>query len=154
MTWTSTASAPMRKPAAAILFLVLAAACVSPTGAERSGCGPDRRDAELVVTQTRVVNERPLPIDCMHGIANRRIRVGFTLAGGPDCHVLHRVDLVESADAVEVTLIGGTLDDPAAGACPAGDRMAVTEVDLAAPLDDRILLDGADESRALPSADD
>jgi hypothetical protein len=152
VTSTSTASAPMRKPAA-ILVLVLATACVSPTGAERSGCGPDRRDAELVVTQTRVVNERPITIDCMHGIANRRIRVGFTLAGGPDCHVLHRVDLVESADAVEVTLIGGTLDDPAAGACPTGDRIAVTEVDLAAPLDDRILLDGADGAGA-PAADD
>ena len=153
MTSTSTASAPMRRPAV-ILVLVLATACVSPTGVERSGCGPDRRDAELVVTQTGIVNERPIPIDCMHGIANRRIRVGFTMAGGPDCHILHRVDLVESADAVEVTLIGGTLDDPTAGACPAGDRIAVTEVDLAAPLNDRILLDGADEAGALPSADD
>ena len=106
------------------------------------------------MTQPAGANERPIPIDCMHGIANHRIRIGFTLPGGPDCHVLRRVELVESADAVEVTLIGATLEDPTAGACAPGDRMAVTEVDLAAPLADRILLDGADEAGALPSADD
>jgi hypothetical protein len=152
VTSTSTASPPMRR--AATVVLVLVTACAIPAGAERSGCGPDRRDAELVVTQTGGANERPIPIDCMHGIANRRIRVGFTLPGGPDCHVLHRVELVEAADAVEVTLIGATADDPAAGACPTGGRIAVTEVDLAAPLGDRVLLDGADEAGALPSADD
>jgi hypothetical protein len=107
-----------------------------------------------VVTRPAGANERPIPIDCMHRIANRRIRVGFTLPGGPDCHVLRRVELVESADAVEVTLIGATLDDPNAGACPTGDRIAVTEIDLAAPIDDRVLLDGGDEAGALPSADD
>jgi hypothetical protein len=141
----------MRRAAAVVLIL---AACANPAGAERSGCGPDRRDAELVVTQPGGVNERPIPIDCMHGIANRRIRVGFTMPGGPDCHVLHRVELVESADAVEVTLIGATVDDPTAGACPTGSWIAVTEVDLAAPLEDRVLLDGADEAGALPSAGD
>jgi hypothetical protein len=131
----------MRK--AALLLAVLVTACASPAGAERSGCGPDRRDAEVVVTQPAGVDERPIPIDCMHGISLRRIRVGFTLPAGPDCHVLARVELVESADAVEVTLIGATLDDPLAGACPPEARIAVTEVDLAAPLDDRVLLDGA-----------
>jgi hypothetical protein len=140
--------------ALAIALVLFATACAGPAGAERSGCGPDRRDAELVVTQPVGVNQRPIPIDCMHGIGSSRIRVGFTLPAGPDCHVLHRVELVESADAVEVTLIGATLDDPAAGACPSVAQIAVTEVDLAAPLDDRILLDGADTAGALPSAGD
>ena len=131
----------MRRAAAAAAVL-LVAGCAGPTGAERSGCGPERRDAELVVTQPSGVDEQPIPIDCMHRIANRRIRIGFTLPGGPDCHILRRVDLSESADAVAVTLIGAVNDDPAAGACPDEPRMAVTEVDLAAPLDDRVLLDG------------
>ena len=139
---------------AATVVLVLVAACASPAGAERSGCGPDRRDAEVVVTQQDGVNEQPIPIDCMHRIANRRIRVGFTLPRGPDCRILRRVQLVESADAVQVTLIGATVEDPVAGACPTEDRIAVTEVDLAAPLADRVLLDGADPGGALPSADD
>ena len=129
-----------RASLAAIVLLV--AGCAGPTGAERSGCGPDRRDAELVVTQPVVGREQPIPIDCMHRIGNRRIRIGFTLPGGPDCHVLRRVELAESADAVVVTIIGAIHDDPAAGACPEEPRMAVTEADLAAPLDDRVLLDG------------
>jgi hypothetical protein len=126
----------------ALAVLVLLVACATPIGEPRSGCGPDRRDAEFVVTQPEGVNERPIPIDCMHGISSRRIRVGFTLPGGPDCHALRRVELVESADAVEVTVIAATVDDPEAGACPTEDRIAVTEVDLAARLDDRVLLDG------------
>ena len=133
----------MRRAAAAAVVL-LVVGCASPAGAERSGCGPDRRDAELVVTQPAGASEQPIAIDCMHRVANRRIRVGFTLPGGPDCHVLRRVELAESADAVAVTLIGAVNDDPAAGACPDEPRMAVTEVDLAAPVDDRVLLDGAD----------
>ena len=132
----------MRRAAAAAAVL-LVAGCAGLTGAERSGCGPDRRDAEVVVTQAAGADGEPIPIDCMHRIANRRIRVGFTLPAGPDCHVLRRVELAESADAVSVTLIGGVNDDPAAGACPDEPRMAVTEVDLAAPLDERVLLDGS-----------
>jgi hypothetical protein len=84
-----------------------------------------------------------MPIDCMHEIANRRVRVGFTLPAGPECHVLHRVDLVESADAVAITLVGTVNDDPSAGACPSTERIAVTEIDLAAPIGDRTLLDGS-----------
>ena len=132
----------MRRVGAAALMLLIVG-CASPTGTERSGCGPDRRDAELVVTQPGGSSERPIPVDCMHRIADRRVRVGFTLPGGPDCHLLSRVELVESADAVAITVIGAVDDDPAAGACPDDARIAVTEIDLAAPLDDRVLLDGS-----------
>jgi hypothetical protein len=131
----------MRSALVAILFL---AACGAPSGAERSGCGPDRRDAEVVVTRPGGIRERPIAIDCMHEVSVRRIRVGFTLPGGPDCLQLSRVELAESADSVAVFLIGAVNDDPAAGACPDDATMAVTEVDLAAPVDDRVLLDGSD----------
>jgi hypothetical protein len=127
----------------ALVALLLLTACGTPTGEERPGCGPDRRDATVVVTQPGTVNERPIAIDCMHDIGVRRIRVGFTLPGGPDCYRLSRVELVESADAVAVTLIGGVADDPAAGACPDEPTLAVTEIDLAAPFADRALLDGS-----------
>ncbi len=89
------------------------------------------------------VDEMSLPIECIEEIQNRRVRLGFTLPAGPQCHVLHRAELVESADAVSITLIGAINDDPNAGACPEGSRMVITEVDLAAPVDDRLVLDGS-----------
>lgn len=126
-----------------MLALLVLAGCASPSGVEVAGCGPDFQTATVVVTQPGGVNERPIPIDCMHEIEVRRIRIGFTLPGGPDCIQLTRVELSESADAVAVTLIGAINDDPAAGACPDEGTTAMTEVDLAAQVDDRVLLDGS-----------
>ena len=88
------------------------------------------------------VQEEPLAIACIEQIANRRLRLGFMLPGGHSCHVLSRVEVLESADAVSVTLIGAVNDDPNAGACPDEARMVVTEVDLASPVDERRILDG------------
>jgi len=132
----------MRSALVAILVL---AACGTPGGAERSGCGLDWRGATVVVTALAGGEERPIPIECMHDIGVRRIRIGFTLPGGADCLQLRRVVLAESADAVAVTLIGAVNDDPAAGACPDEGTLAVTEVDLAAPVDDRVLLDASSQ---------
>ena len=133
----------MRRAAAAVLALARAAGCGTSSGVEPSGCGPDWSEAEFAVTQPGGADERPIAIDCMHQVTIRRIRVGFTLPPGPDCHMLARVELAESASAVAVTLIGAVNDDPAAGACPELPRMVITEVDLAAPLDHRALIDGA-----------
>jgi hypothetical protein len=132
----------MRKAALAALALLLAA-CANPSGAERPGCGPDRRDAELVVTRAGGTGPRPVPIDCMHQVSNRRVRVGFTMPAGPTCHHFDRVEIVESADAVAITLFVAVNDDPNAGACAAEPLVVVTEIDLAAPVDDRVLLDGS-----------
>jgi hypothetical protein len=135
----------MRSALVAVLVL---AACATPVGEDRTGCGADWLDAEPVAASARGTGEQPLPIECMHQIANRRVRVGFLLPAGPTCHLLKRVELVESADAVSITLVGAVDDDPAAGACPEEPRRVVTEMDLAAPIDDRVLLDGSslDES--------
>lgn len=123
--------------------LLLLAACVAPIGAQRTGCNADWLDAPAVVARPGGVGERPIPTDCIGQIENRRLRVGFFLPAGPDCHVLQRVDVVESADAVLLTLIVAVNDDPSAGACPEERQRVVTEIDLAAPVDDRALLDGA-----------
>lgn len=130
----------MRRAVCAALLL---AACAMPVGEDRSGCGPEWLDVEPVVTSARGADERPVPIGCMHEIANRRVRVGFTLPAGPSCHLLRRVELLESADAVSITLVAAIDDDPAAGACPEEPRRVVTEIDLAAPIGDRTLLDGS-----------
>lgn len=129
----------------AVAFTLLLTACGSPSGVERRGCLTDEiRDAEVVVTRPGGVDERPIPIDCMHDISMRRVRIGFTLPGGPECYQLSRVEVEETADAVTITLIGAVNDDPAAGACPEEPRRAVTDVDVAAPIEQRILLDGSE----------
>ena len=127
----------------AVIAALILAACAAPVGADRSGCGPEWLDVEPVVTSARGAEERPVPIDCMHQIANRRVRVGFTLPAGPRCYLLRRVELLESADAVSITLFATVDDDPAAGACPEEPRRVATEIDLAAPIGDRTLLDGS-----------
>ncbi len=134
----------MRRAVLSALFLL--SACAVPAGEERTGCGAEWRGLEAVAAAARGVDEGPLPIECIQPIENRRVRVGFVLPGGPSCHLLGRVELVESADAVSITLIGAVDDDPAAGACPDEPRQVVTEIDLAAPVDDRALLDGSTAS--------
>ena len=131
----------MRRAAIAVLLVV--SACAVPAGEERGGCGAAWLDVAAAVATPSGVDERSVAIDCIDQIANRRVRVGFTLPAGPSCHLLQRVELFESADAVSITLIAAVDDDPAVGACPEGPRRAVTEIDLAAPIGDRILLDGS-----------
>jgi hypothetical protein len=97
----------------------------------------------LVVTQAGGSDVRAIPIDCMHQISDRRLRVGFTMPAGPACHHFDHVEIVESADAVAITLYVAVNEDPNAGACADAPRVVVTEIDLAAPVDDRVLLDGS-----------
>ncbi len=125
-----------------IIPLLVLAGCASPSGAERNGCNAEWLEVPSVAAQVGGSQEQALPIDCMQQIANRRLRLGFVLPAGPSCHVLGRVELTESADAVSVALFSAVNDDPNAGACPEEPQMVVTEIDLAAPVDDRRLLDG------------
>lgn len=133
----------MRKTTAACLALALAA-CAAPSGTERFGCNAEWLDAPAVIVRGGGIEERPLPIECIEPIGPRRIRIGFLLPPGPTCHLLARVELVESADAASITLIGAVSDDPNAGACPDEARQVVTEVDLQARIDNRTLLDGSE----------
>jgi len=126
-----------------VALLVVLNACATPSGEERRGCNASWLDASPVAATGGGVDEMSRPIECIEEIQNRRLRLGFTLPAGPQCHVLHRVEVVESADAVSITLIGAVNDDPNAGACPEGNRMVITELDLAAPVDDRLVLDGS-----------
>ena len=75
-TSTSTASAPMRRAAVAAAapcrMLRRRSARTDPAAA-RSGWMSSRWSPSA-----RGADEQPLPIDCMHQIANRRVRVGFT----------------------------------------------------------------------------
>jgi len=126
-----------------VAVLLVLGACAAPSGDERRGCNAEWLDAPAVAATGTGVETDALEIACIERVANRRLQLGFTLPGGPDCHVLRRIELLESADAVSITLIGAVNDDPNTGACPEEPRMVVTEMDLAAPVADRVLLDGS-----------
>ena len=129
----------------ALALLVGLAGCAAPAGAEREVCAAEWLDVAPVVARGDGVDERPLPIECMRKVAIRRVEVGFSLPAGPQCWLLQRVELVESADAVSIRLIGAINDDPNAGSCSDEPRRAQTEVDLQAPVGGRVLLDGFGE---------
>ena len=126
-----------------IIPLLILAACASPSGVERHGCNAEWLEAPSVTAEVGGSREQVLPIDCIQEIANRRLRLGFVLPAGPSCHVLGRVELTESADAISITLFETVDEDPNAGACPEEPQMVVTEIDLASPVGDRRLLDGS-----------
>lgn len=131
-------------PAAVLLVLVGLVGCSAPSGAERPGCDAEWLELEAAIAHGAGGAERAVPMECVSSIGPRRVRVGFVVPPGPDCLELSRIELVESADAASITLFLARNDDPNAGSCPPERRLAVTELDLQAPIDDRVLLDGAD----------
>jgi hypothetical protein len=135
------------KPAglSALGLLLGLASCAAPAGAERPICDAQWLDVPAVAAQGVGVRELPLAIECVEEIGPRRLRVGFTLPAGPDCYLLQRVELQESAEAVSIGLIGAVNNDPNAGSCPQEPRRVVTEMDLAAQIGERRLLDAGAE---------
>ncbi len=128
----------------ALLCLLVLAGCADPSGAPRPVCGDDWDDVDPVIASADAGgDEDAIPIECIAEIDTQRVRIGFSLPPGPDCHVLRRVELVEAADAIAITLVGGVMDDPRAGACSDEPQRVVTEVDLQAPAGGRMLLDGS-----------
>ena len=93
--------------------------------------------------QPRSGETQTVPIECMRGVDENRVRIGFTMPPGPTCYVLSHVDVVEAADAVSITLSLTAVSDPAAGACPDEASRTATEIDLQAPVGNRSLLDGS-----------
>ncbi|MEO7267573.1 MAG: hypothetical protein ABIY36_06160 [Candidatus Limnocylindria bacterium] len=85
----------------------------------------------------------PIEIDCIAEIDESRIRIGFRMPPGPGCHRLGGIHLTETADAVSVSATVQAFEDPLAGACPPEPIQVVTEVELQAPVGDRVLLDGS-----------
>jgi len=132
--------------------MLLLAACAVPTGAEADVCDATWRGVESVVVAKAPGEHQPVAVECMRRVDERRVRIGFTMPPGPSCHRLTGVDVVEGADAVSITLLVSRVDDPLAGACPTEPVRTTTEVDLQAPVDDRVLLDGSRASGAAETA--
>ncbi len=133
----------MRRVALALLVCVPLLACRAAEGAPADVCDPSWRTRDPQIVERGGVEERTVPIDCMVPIERRRLRIGFTMPAGPDCHRLSRIDVVETADAVSVTVFVSRNDDPTAGACPDEPRPVRTEIDLQQEARTRDLLDGS-----------
>ena len=128
---------------AAILIVLLLSACAAPAGAEVEECDGSWREVESRIVIPGGDGGVPVPIECMRGIDERRVRIGFFMPAGPTCYRLGAIEVVEGADAVSITLFAIPDDNPAAGACPEEEVRTATEIDLQAAVDERVLLDGA-----------
>ncbi len=133
----------MRSAAACLLGLLVLTACAVASGAETPLCDATWRNRETRIVEPGGVDERAVAIDCMRSLERRRLRIGFTMPGGPDCHRVSRIDVVESADAVSVTVVVARSDDPTAGACADEPQRVRTEIDLQQAVGSRDLLDGS-----------
>lgn len=130
----------MRRAALVALLLV---GCSVPAGAEVEVCDGTWREVEARIVTPGADRPQPVQIECMRRVGQRRVRIGFLMPPGPTCYRLSAIDVVETAEAVSITLLTGRDDDPMAGACPEDAVRTTTEIDLQAPVDDRALLDGS-----------
>lgn len=133
----------MRRASLALLLLLPLVACQAAEGAPAALCDASWRTREAQIVEPGGVEERTVAIDCVRSIERRRLRIGFTMPGGPDCWRLSRIDVVETADAVSLTLFVSRNDDPTAGACADAPRPVRTEIDLQQAPGTRALLDGS-----------
>lgn len=127
----------------ALVVALLLAACAAPTGRGVEQCDGSWRDVESRIVIPGGEQPEAVAIECMRRIDERRVQIGFSMPAGPSCHRLSDIEVVEGADAVSITLIASRDDNPAAGACPEEPLPTTTEIDLQAPVDDRVLLDGS-----------
>ena len=136
----------------AVLAALLLAGCATPVGAPVPECDASWRVVDSLILEGESGGEpMTVPIDCIRRAALRRIRVGFTMPPGPDCFTLRSIEVVESGDAVSVSLVVARRDDPFAVACPEQGQRAATEIELQAPVEERALLDGSRQGQ-VPAA--
>ena len=135
----------MRSRWCAALALALLAGCAVAEGAPADLCDAGWRSRDTVIVEPGGVDEQPVAIDCMRALERRRVRIGFTMPPGPECHDVSRIEVVETAEAVSVTVFLARRDDPNAGAC-AEPRRVRTELDLQQAVGRRDLLDGSREA--------
>ena len=129
----------MRSAAVALVALVLVG-WGAPT-ASATSAPPEVADADGVVftANSSSVDPRPVPVESWSRVANERaVAVHFT-SGTPACNGVHAT-AQETADAVTVTLIGGSLPSVAGRMCIMLAVTGTLVVALSSPLGDRQVL--------------
>ncbi len=99
--------------------------------------------ARLVEPRPGMADTRPIPWQRAEPVEGGRILRVFFTSGVEPCYVLDRVEVEESAEKVVVTLFEG--NDASAGdvACIEIAENKVVEIELAEPIGDRPVKDGA-----------
>jgi len=128
-------------PVAAVAALLIG--CASPDGAAVPECIGVGAGHDPTIATGGGAQPTPMALECWSQIGERRLELLFDLPAGPSCHVLERVEIAETGDAVAITLTASVIDDPLAGACPERPVPARTEVDLQAPFEGRRVVDGS-----------
>ena len=129
----------MRSAAVALVALVLVG-WGAPT-ASATSAPPEVADADGVVftDNSSIVDPRPVRVESWSRVANERaVAVHFT-SGTPACNGVHAT-AQETADAVTVTLIGGSLPSVAGRMCIMLAVTGTLVVALSSPLGDRQVL--------------
>jgi len=129
----------MRSAAVALVALVLVG-WGAPT-ASATSAPPEVADADGVVftDNSSIVDPRPVRVESWSRVANERaVAVHFT-SGTPACNGVHAT-AQETADAVTVTLTGGSLPSVAGRMCIMLAVTGTLVVALSSPLGDRQVL--------------
>ncbi|MBP1818082.1 hypothetical protein [Mycobacterium sp. OAE908] len=129
----------MRSSAVVLAALVLAG-WGAPT-ASATSAPPEVTDADGVAftDNSSIVDPRPVPVESWSRVGNERaVAVHFT-SGTPACNGVHAT-AQETADAVTVTLTGGSLPTVAGRMCIMLAVTGTLVVPLSSPLGDRQVL--------------
>lgn len=106
--------------------------------------GPPPTGANQVSPDPRAVDLRPVPFDGAQAGAGRELVVHYTITGRPQCSMLGKVKVAETATEVQVTLmVGRQLGADCHGPQPQLAAPMVTVVTLSAPLGTRHIRDGS-----------
>jgi hypothetical protein len=131
--------------AAAVVFAALVlAGWGAPAASAAPSAPPEVSDADGVVfaDNSSIVDPRPMPVESWSRVGNdRAVAVHFT-SGTPACNGVHATTQ-ETADAVTVTLTGGSLPAVAGRMCIMLAVTGTLVVPLKSPLGDRQVLSAA-----------
>ena len=134
----------MRSAAVILAVGIAMAGSVTPSAAAGPVAPPEMPDADGVVFKDTpaLVDPRPIPVESWSRVGDdRAVAVHFT-SGTPACNGVHAT-AAESADAVTVTLTGGSLPSSPGRMCIMLALTGTLVVPLQSPLGDRQVLSGA-----------
>ena len=130
--------------AAAVVLTALVLAGWGVPAASATSAPPEVSDVDGVVftDSSSIVDPRPMPVESWSRVGNdRAVAVHFT-SGTPACNGVHATTQ-ETADAVTVTLTGGSLPAVAGRMCIMLAVTGTLVVPLKTPLGDRQVLSAA-----------
>lgn len=135
-----------RRPACALVLVLLLAACAEPQGTPVPMCASDFEPVFEATPRAMTDRPRSIPVECYRPTGPAMIEVGFVMPPGPECFAVESVEVTEGGDAVALELRVGGIIDPL-GACPEEELVWSVLVVLNEPLEGRQVLDAIGPAR-------